>query len=92
MTTLTIKIIVCVIWGLLGFIAHWRIYHGLLKEWFQKWNESLWDEDPTTLKLLLWASPIFIVGGLLTLLLGEFMFKYNTWWFTTKDKEKGSIY
>ena len=79
-----------IIWLLLGMITVWRTYHGFLKHWYICYNESYWkyvkEQNGTVFKILFLGSPIFIIGGLLTLLLFEFSFQYNCWWFTTKNK------
>lgn len=84
MTTISI-----IIWLLLGIIAVWREYHGSLKNWYIQFNESYWEfdkkENNSSIRFLLYSSPLFIFGGLITLIMFELLSK-NCWWFTTKNK------
>ena len=78
-----------IIWLLLGIVAIWRVYHGCLKWWYNIYKESYWKSNNNmALKTLLGFSPIFIIGGGVTLLLFELTLKPSTpcWWFTTKNK------
>lgn len=79
-----------IIWLLLGIISIWRQYHGWLKFWYNSYNESYWKyakkENGQVFTLLFLGSPLFIIGGVLTLLFFEFLTEGNCWWFTTKNK------
>ena len=78
-----------IIWLLLGIIAVWRDYHGTLKEWYCSYRESYWkfdkEENGSSIRFLLYLSPLFIFSGLITLIMFESLSK-TCWWFTTKNK------
>ncbi len=79
-----------ILWLLLGIIAVWRSYHGDLKYWYNQFNESYWDFDKengfSAIRLLIYTSPLIILGGLFSLLTLELTSKDNCWWFTTRNK------
>lgn len=79
-----------ILWLLCGIIAVWRQYHGSLKNWYNEFNESYWDFDKReggcALRILLIFSPVFILGGLISIVVFEIALKENSWWFTTKNK------
>jgi len=79
-------IIFILIWCLIGLVSLWRVYHGFLKDWYIRFNESYWSYDAKTFKLLFIASPVFIMGGLFTLLYWEINVNTTNWYFTTKNK------
>ena len=83
------EIILITVWLLMGFICVWRTYHGSLKDWHESFNESYWDfhkrNGDSALTILFLFSPIWIMGGGLTLLIAE-IFGKQCWWFTTKNK------
>lgn len=83
------KTLLIILWLLCGIIAVWRVYHGDLKNWYEKFDESYWDFDKkngfSSIRLLLYMSPIMILGGLISLLLWE-LTSDTCWWFTTKNK------
>ena len=79
-----------ILWLICGIIAVWRYYHGTLKSWYDSYKESYWDFDKennniSTIRLVVYSSPIIILGGLISLLLWESS-NHNCWWFTTKNK------
>lgn len=80
-----------IIWCLLGLISVWRTYHGALKDWWNFSSESYWDfhkrNGGSALINLLLFSPIFVIGGPISLILFEFISKDNCWFFTTKNKK-----
>jgi uncharacterized membrane protein len=79
-----------IIWLLLGIIAVWREYHGVLKYWYVRYNESYWNfhkkNNLSSLGLLIMLSPIFILFGLVSLIILELTNPDSCWWFTTKNK------
>jgi hypothetical protein len=79
----TIYIILITIWLLLGIIAVWRTYYGDIKSWYFKFNCDLRKDYDYNghLKLLLIGSPIFIIGGLFSLIMMEVSNSTNTWYF-----------
>ncbi len=83
-----------IIWFLIGAAAAWRYYHGVLKGWYDNFNESYWDyecEGLSAIKLIVLGSPILVVGGLFSVLLTEFILTspyQPTWWFTTRGKRR----
>ena len=72
-----------IIWLLLGVIAVWRTYWGDIKRWHLQFNCDLRKDNTfnSHLKFLTTYSPILILGGLLTLINTEIIFKYNTWYY-----------
>lgn len=72
-----------IIWLLCGIIAVWRIYYGFIKHWYLQFNSDLRNEysHNNMLKILLILSPLFIIGGLISLILFETGFSHNTWYF-----------
>ncbi len=83
------EILFIIIWLLIGIIAVWRMYHYNLKDWYNDFKESYWDfdkrEGSSSIRFLLYMSPLLIVGGLATLIISEIMHG-GCWYFTTKDK------
>ena len=82
-------VLLIIVWLLAGLIAVWREYHGMLKSWYDSYEESYWDFDKesgfSAIRLLLYISPIMILGGLFSLSLCE-LTPNTCWWFTTKNK------
>ena len=86
MTTLLV-----IIWLICGLIAVWRDYHGCLKNWYEQFNESYWDfhrrQGESAISIIIWGSPLIILGGLFSLLLVEYDNNVKpVWYFTTKNK------
>lgn len=80
-------------WLLCGVIAIWRNYFGQLKYWYEKFEVSIWKDykkgDAPHLKTLIAHSPVFLVGGPITIILFECLFyKENTWWFKVPEIEE----
>ena len=79
-----------IVWLLLGVIAIWRDYHGILKDWYDRYGESYWDFDKennnySAIRLVIYSTPIIILGGLISLIMIE-LSTPTCWWFTTKNK------
>lgn len=66
------KATVIIIWLLLGLIAVWRTYHGMFKDWFLEFGKHRLDTNHTSAYwVLIIFSPIWIFGGLITLICFE---------------------
>ena len=74
------------LWLIGGFISVWRLYHGLLKYWWESFNYSYWDGEGNVLIQVIFTSPLFIINGWFSLFLTETLLP-TTWWFTTKNKK-----
>jgi len=83
-----IKIIIITLWLLCGLIANWRVYHGILKMWYYKFNESIWSYNSTVPIIIIMIAPIVMISGPFNIVITELIFDTNTWWFTTKNKIK----
>lgn len=72
-----------IIWLLLGIIALWRTYYGWIKEWYLEFNDDLRKNRlyNSHLIILLILSPLFLLGGLLSLIYWESLSRYNTWYY-----------
>lgn len=82
-------LIFIIVWLLLGIIATWRMYHGTLKSWYIRFNESYWKyhdrNGDSAIHFLVIFSPLLILGGMITFIL-HLIDKEVCWWFTTKNK------
>ena len=87
------KTTLIIIWLLLGLIAVWRTYFGQLKFWYEEFEISLWKSykkgEAEFFHTFLLFSPFFVIGGLIPLLIFEFMYsKDNVWWYKTPEVEE----
>lgn len=84
-----LQIIFLIVWVILGIAGHWRMYHGMLKRWYIRFNESYWDYDKrngdSAIRFITYTSPLSPLFGLIWFII-SFMEEDNCWWFTTKGK------
>lgn len=85
-----IKVILIIVWLLLGLIAAWRRYHGILKNWYNFNKESYWDSNKRYRSLAIVSIScmflLFTIYGPISLI-SELIDDDACWWFTTKDKK-----
>ncbi len=68
-----------IIWLLTGLITVWRHYHGINKYWYETFNKK---ESSSLIRTLLFVSPIFIAGGIITaILFTSLTHVKGCWWF-----------
>lgn len=82
-------ILLLIIWLLLGIIAVWRCYFGLIKEWWVELKQDIrkHQRGNNVVFFLLCYSPIFIMGGGITLLIFETGGLYTTTWYYKLPKK-----
>lgn len=78
------KTTILIIWLLSGGVAVWRAYHGMFKEWFSMFGKHRLDTNHKDgYYALIIFTPIYLIGGLVTLILIE-IFTETCWYFNIK--------